>query len=174
MQTPKNYICNFRAPDQYHFSKWKEFVDWCKEQGLDVCRVNLSLIESFVADVEGKPVKDISFTTAKGDHYHISMANSFNYNVVKPRREPFDLNLIKKEFRKSFSSILYESYILEKARHLNGEFCFRDFLEMDQQGFHRIVAKLIRKGKIMANPSRTIPRMYFLTEKLADYKGKKF
>lgn len=131
------------------------------------------MIEGFLADAEGKP-KEVSFISAKGDHYHIAMQNSFNYMVEKPRREPFDLNLIKKEFRKSFSSILYESYVLEKARHINGEFCFRDFLEMDQQGFHRIVGKLIRKGKIMANPSRTIPRMYFLTEKLPDYNVKNF
>lgn len=97
----------------------------------------------------------------------------FTYEVKKPRREPYDLNCIKKEFRVTFSSILFEAYVKEKARRLKTEFSFRDFLEMDDRAFHRIVRRLIRKGEVVANPRRSVPRTYMLIEMLPEYGFKK-
>lgn len=104
---------------------------------------------------------------------NIHMDNVFTYNVLRPRREPYDLNCIKKEFRRSFSSIMFEAYVKEQARYLKREFSFRDFLEMDDRAFHRIVRRLIRKGEVVANPRRSIPRTYMLIEMLPDYGMKK-
>lgn len=168
--TRKNLICNFRAPDETAFSKWKEYVAWCQDHGRDVCYLTLSLAESFMSGV--KSASTAAILDPK-QTINLSMNNVFTYSVARPRREPYDLNNIKSEYRKTFASILYESYILQKAKDINAEFSFRDFLEMDQGAFHRIVRRLIRKGKIVANPQRTIPRMYFLAEKLADYGYKK-
>ena len=39
----------------------------------------------------------------------------------------------------------------------------------DSGSFRRIVLRLKRKGKIIANPIRSNPRFYYLAEKLADY-----
>lgn len=169
--TRKNLICNFRAPSEQHFNDWKEFVAWCQEHGRDVCHLTLSLAKTFMLGVNGS-----ASTTIKEPQQTINlqMNNTFTYAVQKPRREPFSLNCIKSEYRRSFSSILYESYVTDKARRINGEISFRDFLEMDDRAFHRIMRRLIRKGVFVANPRRSIPRTYILCEKLPDYNLKKF
>lgn len=115
-------------------------------------------------------VKGAQEVLGREQRVNITMQNTFLYQVQKPRRVPFSVECIKPEFRRTFSSILYEAYVKEKARKLGREFCFRDYLEMDNKAFHRIVRRLQRKGEIIANPQRTIPRFYFLTEKLPDYK----
>jgi hypothetical protein len=62
-------------------------------------------------------------------------------------------------------SIRLEFILMEIRR----EFSLRDFLELEKPAFHRIVRRLRRKGKIMANPQITKPRFYFLTENMRDY-----
>ena len=79
------------------------------------------------------------------------------------------MNCVKPEFQRTITSILFEAYVLHKARDLNREFSFRDFIEIKHDSFRRITVRLKRKGKIVANPQRTVPRFYFLTEKIADY-----
>jgi hypothetical protein len=100
---------------------------------------------------------------------NLQQNNVFTYQVMKPRREPFSLSCVKPEFRRTFSSILFEAYVLQKARDLNREFSFRDFLELEHDAFRRIVRRLRRKGKVVANPMRTCPRFFILTERLGDY-----
>jgi hypothetical protein len=100
---------------------------------------------------------------------NIQQNNVFQYQVQKPRREPYSLDCVKPEFRRTFSSILFEAYVLNKAREINREFSFRDFLELKHDAFRRIVLRLKRKGKIITNPQRTVPRFYILSERLSEH-----
>ena len=36
---PKNLICNFRAPNLQQYQRWKAYVQWAKDNGMDVCHV---------------------------------------------------------------------------------------------------------------------------------------
>lgn len=134
-----------------------------KAQGLDVCRVTLGLTNAFMVGVTGA-----SKVAGQGQNIQLQMNNQFLYQVDKPRREPFSLSsCVKSEFRRTFSSILFESYVLDKARRkLKGEFSFRDFLELDHHAFRRIMVRLRKKGLVVAIPERTVPRMYVLAEQL--------
>jgi len=161
---PKNLICNFRAPNLSEFERWKQFVQWAKDNGMDVCHLTLSLTDSFMKGIEGAA----QVRTAQ-QVVNIQQNNVFQYQVQKPRREPYSLDCVKPEFRRTFSSMLFEAYVLEKAWELNREFCFRDFLELKHDAFRRIVLRLKRKGKVIANPQRTIPRFYILAERLSEY-----
>jgi hypothetical protein len=78
------------------------------------------------------------------------------------------LSCVKKEYQITFSSLLLEAYILNKARELTREFSYRDFLELKHDAFRRIVLPLKSKGKIVANPQRTVPRFYFLVEHIGE------
>ena len=48
----KNLICNFRAPNLRNFQRWKKYVQWAKDNGMDVCHVTLSLIDAFMKGTE--------------------------------------------------------------------------------------------------------------------------
>lgn len=100
---------------------------------------------------------------------NLQMNNTFTYEVARPRREPYDLSCVRSEYRKTFSSLLLEGYVLNKAKDLKREICFRDFLELRHDAFRRIVRRLVRKGKLVANPERTVPRFYFLPELVPEY-----
>lgn len=95
--------------------------------------------------------------------------NTFLYQVSKPRREPIQMNCAKSAFQRTITSSAFEAYVLEKAREISREFSYRDFLELNHNSFRRIVLRLKRKGKIIANPQRTNPRFYILAERLSDY-----
>ena len=160
-------ICNFKAPDQQHFDDWKKYSRYVQDQGLDVCRVTIGMCRAFMKGEEIATIK-----TPK-QVVNLQMNNQFMYQVSKPRRTPYSLNCIKPEFRKTFSSILFEAYVLDKARHLGGEFCFRDFLEIKYDSFRRIITRLKQKGLIIPNPLRTIPRFYIVAEFLNQKNFKK-
>jgi len=161
---PKNLICNFRAPNLTEFQRWKSYVQWAKDNGQDVCHLTLSLTNSFMKGVEG------AAQVRSGQQVvNIQQNNVFQYQVSKPRREPYDLSCVKKEYQRTISSVLFEAYVLNKARDLTREFSYRDFLEIKHDAFRRIVLRLRRKGKIVANPQRTLPRFYFLTERVEEY-----
>jgi len=163
---PKNLICNFRAPNLAEFQRWKEFVQWAKDNGMDVCHLTLSLTDAFLKGIEGSAEAQVS----TGKHVIIiQQKNEFLYQVAKARREPYDLSCVRKEYRRTFSSVLFEAYMLEKARQISREFSYRDFLELKHDAFRRIVLRLRRKGKVVANPQRTCPRFYILSERLSDY-----
>lgn len=149
--------------DQYR--KWQDFKDWCQEHGRDICYLTLSVASAIMASDEAATValKDPAKVV------NISMSNVFAYTVNRPRRLPYDLSCIKPAFQKTFSSVVMEAYILYRARKLGGEICFRDFLELKPAAFRRIVRRLVKKGELVANPQRTIPKFYFLPEKLGEY-----
>jgi hypothetical protein len=44
---PKNFICNFRAPNLQQYQRWKAYVQWAKDNGTDVYHLTLSLIDAF-------------------------------------------------------------------------------------------------------------------------------
>lgn len=155
----KQLICNFRAPGAKEFLEWKEYVAWAKENGLDVCHLTLSLVQSFMKGIQTQ------ITTGQ-QIINIQQSNDFHYNVQKPRREPFSLSCVREQYQRTFSSILFESYVLEKARGMNREFSYRDFLELKDYAFRRIALRLKRKGKILAIPERTVPRFYILAERI--------
>ena len=161
---PKNLICNFRAPHLEQYQRWKAYVQWAKDNGMDVCHLTLSLTDSFMKGIE-------SATQVRNGRQvvNIQQNNVFQYQVSKPRREPFSLDCVRPEFRRTFSSVLFEAYVLDKAREISREFSYRDFLELRHDAFRRIVLRLRRKGKIVANPQRTIPRFYFLAERINEY-----
>jgi hypothetical protein len=161
---PKNLICNFRAPSLQKFQRWKAYVQWTKDNGMDVCHLTLSLTDSFMKGIEG------AAQVRNGNQVvNIQQNNVFQYQVSKPRREPYNLSCVRKEFQKTISSALFEAYVLNKARDLTREFSYRDFLELKHDAFRRIILRLRRKGKIVANPQRTVPRFYFLAERLSEY-----
>ncbi len=161
---PKNFICNFRAPNLQQYQRWKVYVQWAKDNGMDVCHVTLSLIDAFM-----KGTEDAAEVRTGKQVINIQQNNVFQYQVSKPRREPYDLSCVRREFQKTISSILFEAYVLNKARDLTREFSYRDFLEIKHDAFRRIILRLRRKGKIVANPQRTVPRFYFLTEQVSEY-----
>ena len=162
LQKP-NLICNFRAPSQKEYDEWQDYKEYVKEQGLDVCRVTIGLTNAFMAGVGGAQK-----VLGQQQQVQIQMSNQFLYQVEHPRREPFSLNCVKPEFRRTFSSILFESYVLDKARRkIKGEFSFRDFLELDHHSFRRIIVRLKKKGLVVAVPQRTLPMFYMLAENIS-------
>jgi hypothetical protein len=161
LEPKKNLICNFRAPNEQLFQRWKAYGEWVKENGLDICRVTLGLADSFM-----KGIEETTTIKSTSQVINIQQNNQFLYQVSKPRREPYNLICVKSEFRRTFSSVLFEAYVMEKAREINREFSYRDFLELKHDAFRRIVLRLKRKGKVMANPLRTVPRFYMLAERL--------
>ncbi len=157
----KNFICNFRAPNLQQYQRWKAYVQWAKDNGMDVCHLTLNLTDAFMKGNEA-----VAVVNSGKQVVNINQNNVFQYQVSKPRREPYDLGCAKREFQKTISSSLFEAYVLNKARELTREFSYRDFLELRHDAFRRIVLRLKRKGKIVANPQRTVPRFYFLAERL--------
>ncbi|MGO8805261.1 MAG: hypothetical protein ACLQO7_01465, partial [Candidatus Bathyarchaeia archaeon] len=78
---PKNLICNFRAPNLEEFQRWKEYVQWAKDNGMDVCHLTLSLTDSFMKGIEG------AAEVRNGKQVvNIQQNNVFQYQVSKPRR----------------------------------------------------------------------------------------
>jgi hypothetical protein len=166
MTDKQDFRTTLRFPSGEEWDVHEDFKKFVKSQGLDICRVINSLERAFLTS-RGK--NEISFESDKAI-FHISMTNNFNYAVQEPRRVPFSLESVKPRFRRTFSSILVDAYVKDKARSLGREFCFRDFLELDYSAFRRATRRLIRKGLVMANPQRTTPRFFFLTEKFSNYK----
>ena len=161
---PKNLICNFRAPNLQGYKRWKAYVQWAKDNGMDVCHLTLSLTDSFMKGIEG------AAQVRNGKQVvNIQQNNTFQYQVSKPRREPYDVSCAKREYQKTINSALFEAYVLNKARDLTREFSYRDFLELRHDAFRRIVLRLRHKGKIVANPQRTLPQFYFLAERISEY-----
>lgn len=164
IEHPKNLICNFRAPTLEEYLEHKEFCREVKEDGLDVCRVLLSFEKGYRLARKGSKEAIQLYSTQQV--VNIQQNNQFLYAVPKPRREPYDLSCVREEYQRTFSSVLFEAYVLHKARGLGMEFSYRDFLELKHSAFRRIALRLKRKGLIMANPLRTVPRFYYLAETL--------
>jgi hypothetical protein len=160
---PKNLICNFRAPNLEQYQRWKAYVQWAKDKGMDVCHLTLNLTDAFMKGNEAA-----ALVHSGKQVINIQQNNVFQYQVQKPRREPYSLDCVRPEYQRTFSSVLFEAYVLNKAREISREFSYRDFLELKHDAFRRIILRLRRKGKVIANPQRTLPRFYFLAERVED------
>jgi hypothetical protein len=161
VEPKKNLICNFRAPNMDEFTRWKQYVQWAKDNGMDVCHLTLSLTDAFMAGQKGA-----AEVRTAGQVVNIQQVNTFQYQVQKPRREPFSLDCVKPEYVRTLSSGLFEAYVLNKSREITRDFSYMDFLELKHDAFRRIIVRLKRKGKVIANPQRSCPQSYYLTEKL--------
>ncbi len=142
---------------------WQNYKQFIKDQGLDVCFVTLCLAESFM-----KNGKESSEFKHIGAQVSMIMHNNFAYQVQRPRQEPFALSCVKPEFRRTFSSILFQAYVLQKASKLGREFSYLDFLELEHDAFRRIIMRLKRKGEILTSPVRTVPQFYYLASSLQE------
>jgi hypothetical protein len=143
------------------FIRWKQYVQWAKDKGMDVCHLTLSLTDAFMAGQKGA-----AEVRTAGQVVNIQQVNNFQYQVSHPRREPYSLDCVKEEYQRTFSSSLFEAYVRDKARRIQDEFSYRDFLELKHDSFRRIILRLRQKGDVVANPKRTLPRFYYLTENL--------
>jgi hypothetical protein len=143
--------------------EWQNYKQLVKDQGLDVCHVTLCLTDAYRKAGQGSAeFKHI------GASVSIIMHNNFAYQVQKPRQEPFALSCVKPEFRRTFSSILFEAYVVQKASKLGREFSYLDFLELKHDAFRRIAMRLKRKGEILTSPVRTVPQFYYLASSLQE------
>ena len=142
---------------------WKAYVQWAKDNGMDVCHLTLSLTDAFMKGVEGAA----QVQTGK-QVVNIQQNNVFQYQVQKPRREPYSLECVREEYQRTLSVVLFEAYVLNKARDMTREFSYLDFLELKRDAFRRIVLHLKHEGRIFANPHRTHPQFYLLAEKLCE------
>jgi hypothetical protein len=134
---------------------------------LDICRITLGLITAHKKAIDG--LKDPTIISSSAQPIIIQQQNTFLYPVQKPRREPIEMTCAKSAFQRTIRSSAFDAYVLEKAREIRREFSYRDFLELKHASFRRIVLRLRRKGKIIANPQRTNPRYYILAERLPEY-----
>ena len=165
-QNKKNLICNFRAPNELLFGRWKSYVKWCQDNGKDVCHTTMSLIDSFLASLVAADGKAGASVVGSKQVVNVQQQNTFLYQVAKPRREPNYLSCAKPEFERTISSAFADAYVLSKARDLKRNFCYRDFLELKHGGFRKIVLRLKKRGLVIAVPFRSNPRFYALTERL--------
>lgn len=164
MENPKNYLCNFRAPDFEHWQLWEGFKLECQQKGLDICHVVLSLCESWLNASQGIKQNE-SQITAANQIVNLQQTNLFNYNVGKPRREPEIPNRMTKWLsQKHLRSIFIDCYVLQTLREINESASYLGFPLLNPTSFHRSVKRLIKKGKIMALEPRTCPRVYILPE----------
>ena len=144
--------------------RWKAYVQWAKDNGMDVCHLTLSLTDAFMKGIEGAALVQTGKQVV-----NIQQNNVFQYQVQKPRREPYDLSCFREEFQRTITSVLFESYVLNKAREMTREFSYRDFLELKHDAFRRIILRLRRKGKITSNSQRSLPMFYVLAERKGEH-----
>jgi hypothetical protein len=161
----KSPIWSIRAPSPEKREVLDQFSKAVKEDGLDVCRVTIGFAEAYLA--ARNESKKATQLKATGQVINIQQNNVFQYQVQKPRREPYSLTCVKAEFVRTISGVVFDGYVENKARRLGGEFTCKDFLELKYDSFRRIVIRLKRKGIIIAHPLRSIPQVYILTEKLS-------
>ncbi len=158
----RNYICNFRAPDSKHFQVWLDFKKEARSLGLDTCYLILSLCQSWLKAVEG-----VSSTTQIVTHMQVinlQQQNTFLYGVQKPRREPHEMICSLGKYSGTIRSLVFQSYITEKARDLNRSFMFRMFPELGHDLFRKCILNLKKRGKVLPLEPRTNPRFYILSE----------
>ena len=160
---PKNLICNFRAPNLKEFQRWKAYVQWAKDNGMDVCHLTLSLTDAFMKGIEGAALVQTGKQVV-----NIQQNNVFQYQVQKPRREPFSLECVREEYQRTLSVVLFEAYVLNKARDMTREFSYLDFLELKHDAFRKIILRLKHRGRIFANPHKTHPQFYCLAERVPE------
>jgi hypothetical protein len=109
-ELPKNLMCTFRAPTPEEYLEHRAFCKKVKEDGLDICRVLLGFERAYLEAKKG--AKEAIKLQSSQQVVNIYQNNQFVYQVSKPRREPYSLDCVKPEFRRTIGSIFYEAYIL--------------------------------------------------------------
>ena len=163
----RNFICNFRAPDQERHQIWLDFKEVVQSRGLDICFVILALCQAWLKSIEQATAT--CQVTTPSQVINLQQQNTFVYSVQKPRRKPPELISSGKAPCRTITSRLYQAYVLEKARDLQRSFSFRDFLELGHGLFRKYALELKRRGKIFPLQPRTNPRFYILKEWLPFY-----
>lgn len=163
----RNYICNFRAPDLEHYQVWLDFKEAARSLGLDICYLILTLCQAWLKANEG--TKEATKVSTATQVINVQMQNTFVYNVQKPRRESPELICSRKEYSRTLRSLVFQAYVMEKARDLQQSFSFRDYPELGHSLFRKCILRLKKRGKILPLQPRTNPRFYILREWVPDY-----
>ena len=163
----RNYICNFRAPDLEHYQTWLDFKEAARSRGLDICYLTLTLCQAWLKALEGTTATYQIATPTQV--INLQQQNTFVYSVQKPRREPPELICSRKEYTRTLRSLLFQAYVMEKARDLQRSFSFRDFPELGHDLFRKCIFKLKNREKILPLQPRTNPRFYILAEWIPNY-----
>ena len=157
-----NFHCNFRAPNKDWFLIWLELKETTKARGLDICYVVLSLCRAWLEALrKGQSTCQIN---ADSQIVFLHQANTFNYNVQKPRRERFQKDCSKNLRKCTLCSMVFRAYITEKARELDRAFSFMDFTEINHDLFRKLILELKKRQKLLSLEPRTNPQFYILPE----------
>jgi hypothetical protein len=158
----QNFHCNFRAPNKKWFQVWLELKEATKTMGLDICFVVLTLCRAWLKALkEGNSSCQLE---TKSQMIFLCQANTFNYNVQKPRRERFQRDCSKNLPKCTLCSKAFQAYIIDKVRDLNRSFSFKDFLEINHDLFRKLILELRNRHKILPLTPRTNPEFYILAE----------
>ncbi|MFX0117169.1 MAG: hypothetical protein ACFFB3_21670 [Candidatus Hodarchaeota archaeon] len=163
----QNLICNFRAPNPEYHQIWLDYKEAARSLGLDICYLTLTLCQAWLKAIQGR--EEATRLSTATQVINVQMQNTFVYNVQKPRREPTELICSRKEYTRTLRSLLFQAYVMEKARDLQRSFLFRDFPELGHNLFRKCVLELKKRGKILPLQPRTNPRFYILREWVPDY-----
>jgi spore coat protein CotF len=84
---PKNLICNFHAPNLEQYQRWKVYVQWAIDNCIDVCHLTLNLTDAFMQGNEAA-----ALVHSGRQVINIQQNDVFQYQVQKPRCEPYSLD----------------------------------------------------------------------------------
>ena len=155
-----NFHCNFRAPNKDWFLIWLELKETTKARGLDICFVVLTLCRAWLEALrKGQSTCQIN---SDAQMVFLHQANTFNYNVQKPRRERFQKDCSKNLRKCTLCSMAFRAYITEKARELDRAFSFMDFKEINHDLFRKLILELKKRQKLLSLEPRTNPQFYII------------
>jgi len=163
----QNYICNFRAPNPEYFQIWLDFKEAARSRGLDICYLILNLCQAWLKALEASTATYQIATPTQV--INLQQQNTFVYSVQKPRRESLELICSQKGYAHTLRSLVFQAYVMEKARDLQQSFSFRDFPELGHNLFRKCILELKKRGKILPLQPRTNPRFHILREWIPDY-----
>lgn len=157
-----NFHCNFRAPNNEWFQVWLEFKEATKSRGLDICFVVLGLCRAWLEALRnGQPICQIN---GNSQIVFLYQANTFSYNVQKPRRERFLKDCSRNLPKCTLCSRAFQAYTIDKTRELGRSFSFMDFPEINHDLFRKLVLALKEQRKIFPLKPRSNPEFYILAE----------
>lgn len=158
-------VCNFRASTLEQYEEWLKFKDYCKNQGLDICHVVISLITAWNKAQDGLAAA-VDITTFP-NLISLQMENQFIYQPLRARREPPpSLIRSKRPFARIISSKAAELYILWKVSDLKRSFSYLDLAELPPNYVRKEILRLKKRGLVKPLPPRTRPRFYVPTVRL--------
>jgi hypothetical protein len=122
---------------------WRDFRDYVKSQGMDICRVLFSMIEAYM--------KGMAEVKAPGQTTIINQTNHFYYQVAKARREPEIGKAHAKKLRRvAIEREFSEAHALKRARELAEKgigFTYLDLWAIDYETARKCINMLKKRGK---------------------------